>query len=905
MNKVLRKRIPRDLKKSLLRNLALLVMIVLGMYLVISMIGGAETIIAGTEQNCRDKNCEDGEFTVFLPLTDEQIAELDKAGAEVEAKFSMDIKSGKNKILRVMKNRTDINLMTLDDGELADKAGEVALEKRYCEENDIKIGDKITLADTELTVTGIGSVPDYDMPVKNISDASAESSGFGLAFVSDDQYDAILNAGGQKAEDLSYSYVLKNGAEDKEIKELLRSFDFDYSAVEDRYFKETAEDTIGKKEDIEEGVADLNDGAKKLSEGLNELKASSGGLTEGMNALFEACLAQANQSLAASGVKAELTADNYADTLDKLYKAAKSADIKQLKESLAAADKLRGGTVDYTEGVNSAAEGAGELADGVAKLDEKTAELLDEYFTIDLDNLTSFVKASDNLRIRGAENDVAKNKQIGALAGVILMVLFTYVISVFVIHRIQNESSVIGALYALGVKKRDLLRHYITLPALIALAGGIIGTIIGIYKIPSEMVDSYNYFSIPKFDVVVPAYLFVYGIVMPPVTAMIVNSIVINKKLSQTALSLIKNEQKQSRVKNVTLKTKKFVTAFRIRQMLREVRTGITVVAAMFITLLIFMLGADCYVLCKNVAADTKEYTKYEYMYSLKYPEKTVPAGGTPAYAESLSKSAYGDTVDLTVLGIDGSDSAYRYFTCRPAKGKSSVTISTSVQQKYGLSKGDKLILSDNTNDMDYAFTVEDICDYSAGLMVFMDIDSMRELFGQEDDHYNTVFSDKKLDIDDGRLYSVTTRADIERASDVFIELMTPMIATLIGASAAIFFMVMFLMLNVMIDRASFGISLIKIFGFRTSEIRKLYLNGNTYIIAIGAAICIPLSKLCSDAMYPFLISNTACGMNLHFTWYMYLGFFAAVMALYFIINTLLVRKLKKMTPAEVLKNRE
>lgn len=905
MNKVLRKRIPRDLKNSLLRNLALLVMIVLGMYLVISMIGGAETIIAGTEQNCRDKNCEDGEFTVFLPLTDEQIAELDKAGAEVEAKFSMDIESGKNKILRVMKNRTDINLMTLDDGELADEAGEVALEKRYCEENNIKIGNKITLADTELTVTGIGSVPDYDMPVKNISDASAESSGFGLAFVSDDQYDAILNAGGQKAEDLSYSYVLKNGAEDKEIKELLRSFDFDYSAVEDQYFKETAEDTIGKKEDIEEGVSDLNDGAKELYEGLNELKASSGSLTEGMNALFEACLAQANQSLAASGVKAELTADNYADTLDKLYKAAKSADIKQLKESLAAADKLRGGTVDYTDGVDSAAEGAGELADGVAKLDEKTAELLDEYFTIDLDNLTSFVKASDNLRIRGAENDVAKNKQIGALAGVILMVLFTYVISVFVIHRIQNESSVIGALYALGVKKRDLLRHYITLPALIALAGGVIGTIIGIYKIPSEMVDSYNYFSIPKFDVVVPAYLFVYGIVMPPVTAMIVNSIVINKKLSQTALSLIKNEQKQSRVKNVTLKTKKFVTAFRIRQMLREVRTGITVVAAMFITLLIFMLGTDCYVLCKNVAADTKEYTKYEYMYSLKYPEKTVPKGGTPAYAESLSKSAYGDTVDLTVLGIDGSDSAYRYFTCRPAKGKSSVTISTSVQQKYGLSKGDKLILSDNTNDMDYAFTVEDICDYSAGLMVFMDIDSMRELFGQEDDHYNTVFSDKKLDIDDGRLYSVTTRADIERASDVFIELMTPMIATLIGASAAIFFMVMFLMLNVMIDRASFGISLIKIFGFRTGEIRKLYLNGNTYIIAIGAAICIPLSKLCSDAMYPFLISNTACGMNLHFTWYMYLGFFAAVMALYFIINTLLVRKLKKMTPAEVLKNRE
>jgi len=54
---------------------------------------------------------------------------------------------------------------------------------------------------------------------------------------------------------------------------------------------------------------------------------------------------------------------------------------------------------------------------------------------------------------------------------------------------------------------------------------------------------------------------------------------------------------------------------------------------------------------------------------------------------------------------------------------------------------------------MDYAFTVVGTCDESAGLMVFMDIDSMRELFGEDDDYYNCVLSDEPLDIDEGRRY--------------------------------------------------------------------------------------------------------------------------------------------------------
>ena len=115
----------------------------------------------------------------------------------------------------------------------------------------------------------------------------------------------------------------------------------------------------------------------------------------------------------------------------------------------------------------------------------------------------------------------------------------------------------------------------------------------------------------------------------------------------------------------------------------------------------------------------------------------------------------------------------------------------------------------------------------------------------------------------------------------------------------------MYLMMGVMIDRASFGISLIQIFGFRTKEIRRLYLNGNLLIVTAGAIIGIPVAKAAMDAIYPWFIANTACGMDLHFPWYLYVGIFAGILVVYGTVNCLLVRKIKRITPAEVLKNRE
>lgn len=58
---------------------------------------------------------------------------------------------------------------------------------------------------------------------------------------------------------------------------------------------------------------------------------------------------------------------------------------------------------------------------------------------MNLANLQSFVTAEDNPRIGASADDQKINISAGLVFGVILIVLFAYVISVFTIHSIEKK----------------------------------------------------------------------------------------------------------------------------------------------------------------------------------------------------------------------------------------------------------------------------------------------------------------------------------------------------------------------------------------------------------------------------------------------------------------------------------
>lgn len=836
MQKVLRKRIWRDFKSNLPRYLALSLLIILAMYLVVSLVGAAETIIRGSE-NADSRQCvEDGDFSLFVPMKDEEMEDLEADGVTIEPQFYMDYEIDEDHTIRIFANRDEVNRIDLVKGTLAEKGNELVVERQFAEKNDISAGDVITFGGREFTVTGIGTTPDYDNVLKSLGDTGCDCLHFGTGFVAADVYDTLrAEEKSIKSEEYYYAYRLNGAMTDDELKDRLEELEFTSGDVEDPFFQEYWDRTMGKKDDLTDGIQELLDGAKELK----ELKAFEDGI------------------------------------------------------------------IEYTDGTKEAEDGSNELLDGIQELKDETDDMIDDIFSEDAQNLMTFVKAGDNARIQAASGDQELYRSVGTIAGAILLILISYVLSVFVVHSIDQESAVIGALYALGVKRKNLMAHYVTLPTVITFVSGLIGTLLGYSSlgVPIQMQDCYNYYSLPDLDVIYMPYLFIYGIVVPPVISIIVNSLVIRKRLSKPVLTMIRNEQKVGNGKDIKLGNMSFMNLFKIRQMLRESRTGFTVVFGMFVSLLLAMMSLEIYTYCANVNRDYVNDTKYEYMYTYKYPTEEVPEGGYEAYAKTLKKKIYGYNFDITVMGLTENNP---FFDVDLSDSSSKVAISSSIAYKYGLDVGDTLTLKDDEADKIYAFEIASVAQYAPSFMVFMPYDKALELFDEPEDYFNVVFSDHALDVETGRLYATTTKTDVKKAAGIFSDIMQGMILTIGGVSVLIFIVVMYLMMKVMIDRSSFNIALIKIFGYRNKEVKKMYLDGNFYIITIGALISIPLTKWIMDVAYePAFVPNIACGIDKSFPFWMYLAIFAGILILYFIINHLLIRRIRKMVPAEVLKNRE
>lgn len=913
MQKILRKRILRDLRENIFRYLALGFLIILGMYIIISVVGAADTIMTGTADAAKGNRVEDGQFSLFVPLTKEEKSALEEDGIALEAHFYLDYSMEDDSVLRVFSERNKIDLPQVDFGRKPQQPDEILLEKRYCEEHVISVDDRISVGGHSFRVCGIGTSPDYDTPYRNLSDSAVDSSLFGVGFVSDGSYRSLKKAKQSvRSEEYVYAYLLNGKQTEQELKKELQGLNIEAESIDDSYFQEYWERTGGRLDDFREALDKLKAGSGHLKDGLDKLEGGGSKLTDGASEIFDAYLAEASESLSEFGVS-ELTRDNYKKVLEGLIADSDNAimrlSLKSVLERLEDLSSFETGMKKYTKGVSDAADGAEELSDGLSQFSGETRDFLDDNLDVQLSKLTQFLPADDNPRIGGAAEDKFIDKAAGLAAGVIILILFAYVISVFVVHSIEREAGVIGTLYAMGVRRYELLRHYLALPVLITLIAGIIGTGLGYsdFGVRMQMQECYGYFSIPVLDTIYEPYLLIYGIVMPPAAAAFVNFLVIRKSLEKPVLSLIRNEQKNRRSKDISIPGGSFVHIFQIRQLLREKRTAFTVFFGMFISLLVVMLSLNCYVLCEHIKTENSEDTKFAYMYTCKYPGKQVPEGGEAAFGITMKKEVLGHNLDVTLLGIDRDNP---YFDIvkdgdQAFCGENMVQISSAMAQKYHLRAGDDLVLKDEEKNRNYVFTIEGIVPYSTSFFAFMDIDSMRELMGEGEDYYNIVFADHALDIDNGRLYAATSREEIEKSSSVFVKQMMPMVFTLTTASALIFVVVMYLMMKVMVDRSAMSISLMKVFGYRKKEIRKLYLDGNLLIVAVSALLGIPLSKVIMDSMYPYLVANVACGINLVFPWQMYAGIFGAILILYFVMNQILMWRVNKILPAEVLKNRE
>ena len=96
MQRILSKRVLRDIRENLLRYLALFFLVAMVMYMVVAIVGASETIMQGTEESAAVHHREDGQFGVFVPLTDDEIAQITEKGVTLQRDFSLDFHLGQS-----------------------------------------------------------------------------------------------------------------------------------------------------------------------------------------------------------------------------------------------------------------------------------------------------------------------------------------------------------------------------------------------------------------------------------------------------------------------------------------------------------------------------------------------------------------------------------------------------------------------------------------------------------------------------------------------------------------------------------------------------------------------------------------------------------------------------------------
>ena len=206
MWKILLKAVPVNLKRDIGTYILMGLLVAAGMYIASAFSGITYSYVVGGNEINRITNSEDGQFQIISPLSDQEERTLTQEGYILERAFYFDVDLDDGSTLRVMRTRQTIDKIILGDGTLPQTDSEAALEKCYAFHHDLHVSDTIRVADTDLRISGIGSVVDYDSPSAGMNDFSSDSITFGIVFVTDDCYHSMLDARGNNTREI-YIYA--------------------------------------------------------------------------------------------------------------------------------------------------------------------------------------------------------------------------------------------------------------------------------------------------------------------------------------------------------------------------------------------------------------------------------------------------------------------------------------------------------------------------------------------------------------------------------------------------------------------------------------------------------------------------------------------------------------------------
>ena len=222
MKNPLIKRLPRELKSELGKYIVLFIF----MTAIIGFISGffvaSGSLKTAYDESFEKYNIEDGNFELYYEADASLIEILEKDGVTIYENFYIERETDDiDSTLRIFKNREEINKVCVMVGELPDSDNEIAIDRMYADNNDISVGDVLSVDGTELTVTGLVACSDYSALFASPSDMMFDAIKFGVAVMTDKGFESF----GEKGFHFSYSWKYDSApTDDTRAKEMSEDF---------------------------------------------------------------------------------------------------------------------------------------------------------------------------------------------------------------------------------------------------------------------------------------------------------------------------------------------------------------------------------------------------------------------------------------------------------------------------------------------------------------------------------------------------------------------------------------------------------------------------------------------------------------------------------------------------------
>ena len=914
MKNPLNRRFLRELKSDLAKYLIIFIFLLVFAGAMSGYFCAQGSVLKVYTNSHEELNLEDGPIS-FNIQPEEQILktlEEDNALKFTQMYYKEETIEENDDNLRIYADRESVDLVSIYDGDMPQGKGEIALDRMYAQNNDLKIGDTITVNDQEFKITGTIALPDYSALYENNNDMMFDSVNFGVAIMSKEGYEAFDSA----HEIINYAWQYDvTPADDNEANERFEDFTDSLEEVLKKYDQDIVQAQVAELYDKAEALSDeLTDKMEEASDEITEKIEAAGTAayikmmadpTADMDELIAQELGTTKQAYTEM-TKAFEDADSIMDDLESDASESHEIDFDELENAddyendmsfsldgiRDIIDKIDATGIIDTEEIYSLIDSIEELAD--YEIDDS------EFLTVD-----ACLPEYSNQAVRFVGTDGSSDRATGQIMTYIIMAIIAFLFAITTSNTIAKEAPVIGTLRASGYTKGEIVRHYMVLPIAITILGCGIGNILG-YTVFLDAFKNvyYNSYSLPKFEAYFSADAFIQTTLIPLGMTIVINLVILIVKMRLKPLKFLRGELKKNdkRASAMKLSVKlPFFARFRLRILFQNIPSYIVLVVGIIMAGTLAVFGFMFLPLIEDYGKLIDETKICEYQYVLMDQIETENEQAEKFCMTSLETTLKDYlTDDVSIYGVEDNSS---YIKADIPEGQ--VLVSNAAAEKFKLKAGDEFVVKEKYTDKTYTFIVAGEYTYDAAIAVFMPREDYLETFDEDEDYFTGYFSNEILsDIDED---DVATIIDTVSLSKIVSQLTTSfgsfmMIFQVMGAG--IFILLMFILTKQIIEKNLKSISMTKILGFTNGEIGRLYLIITSIVVIVALAASVPLIDLLlrfimSTYMYtemsgylPYIVSSSC-----------YIKTIIMGIICYVIVAFIMMIKIRRVPKGEILKN--